>query len=132
MPAHIVLFDGVCNLCNHSVQYIIKRDKESKIYYAPLQSDIGNKILTANHLSTKEFNTFIYVNEGKIYTKSDAALEVAKVLSWPTRLLHYLKIIPRFIRDGVYDFVSRNRYKWLGRRESCMIPTPELKSKFLS
>lgn len=132
LPEHIVLFDGVCNLCNKSVQYIIRRDTDKKVYYAPLQSDIGQKILAANHLSTSEFNTFIYVENGKIHTKSDAALRLSRILSWPTSLWYYLLLVPRFLRDFVYDIIARNRYRWMGKRDACMLPTPELRSRFLS
>lgn len=130
----LILFDGVCNLCNSSVLYVIKRDSKNKFLFAPLQSDIGHEIINAFNIDTEETDSIILFDpkERRIYQKSSAALRVAKWLNFPTNLSVVFFIIPTFLRNWVYDFVARNRYKWYGKKESCMIPTPELKSKFIT
>lgn len=127
----VILFDGVCNLCNGSVLFIIKRDPKSKFYFAALQSDVGSSQLKKFGLPPAELNSVLLIKAGKLYQKSNAALEIAKHLSglWPA--LYILKIVPSFLRDGVYSWIARNRYHWFGKKEACMIPTPELKSRFL-
>ena len=128
----ILLFDGVCNLCNGAIQFIIKRDKEDVFRFAPLQSKIGQKLIMERHIDTERMDSFILIEPGvAYYIKSDAALEVGKQL-WGFRTLSVLLSgIPRRIRDIVYDFVARNRYQWYGKRKECMVPTPELRAKFL-
>jgi predicted DCC family thiol-disulfide oxidoreductase YuxK len=126
----IILFDGVCNLCNGSVQFIIKRDKDAKFRFASLQSDTGRKVLEQFHLPTDTFNSFILLEDGKIYTRSTAALRVfSRIKGW--KWAGALMYVPRFIRDGVYNLIARNRYRWFGKKDECMVPTPELKSRFL-
>jgi predicted DCC family thiol-disulfide oxidoreductase YuxK len=127
----VILFDGVCNLCNGSVLFIIKRDPKARFYFAALQSDVGNSQLKKFGLPAAALNSVLLVKEGKLYQKSNAALEIAKHLRglWPA--LYILKIVPSFLRDGVYTWIARNRYRWFGKKEACMIPTPELKSRFL-
>lgn len=126
----IILFDGVCNLCNSSVQFIIKRDKAAKFRYASLQSETGRKILEQFHLPVDTFNSFVLYQDDKIYTRSTAALRVfSQLKGW--KWVGALSYVPRFIRDGVYNLVARNRYRWFGKKDVCMIPTPELKSRFL-
>jgi predicted DCC family thiol-disulfide oxidoreductase YuxK len=125
-----ILFDGVCNLCNHSVQFIIRHDPRSKFRFAALQSGFGMAQLAHFGIAPGMLNTVILIQHGKAYQKSNAVLEIAKNLSglWPA--MYIFKLIPRFIRDGVYDLIAKNRYKLFGRRDECMIPTPELKSRF--
>jgi predicted DCC family thiol-disulfide oxidoreductase YuxK len=127
----IVLFDGVCNLCNGSVQFIIKHDKKGYFRFAALQSDTGQKLLQQAGLPKDYLATFVYIENGKYSTQSTAALKVAKHLSglWP--LLYGLIIIPAPIRNFFYKLVANNRYRWFGKQESCMIPTPELREKFI-
>jgi predicted DCC family thiol-disulfide oxidoreductase YuxK len=126
----LILFDGVCNLCNGSVQFIINRDKEAKFRFASLQSDAGKKILQQFQLPTDTFNSFILYQDGKIYTRSTAALRVfSQLKNW--KWVGAFQYVPKFIRDGVYNLIARNRYKWFGKKDECMIPTPELKSRFL-
>lgn len=126
----VVLFDGVCNLCNRSVQFIIKRDKQAMFRFASLQSAAGQKILQELHLPHDHFNSFTLYHEGKIYTRSDAALRVlAQLKGW--KWTSALGIIPGFIRNAVYNLIARNRYRWFGKKDECMIPTPELRSRFL-
>lgn len=128
----IILFDGVCNLCNGSVQFVIKRDKKDRFRYAALQSEVGQQLVQERHIDTKEVDSIILIEPGVAYfTKSDAALEIAKDLGGVWRLMALFHWFPRSIRNFVYDFVARNRYKWFGKKEACMVPTPELQAKFL-
>jgi predicted DCC family thiol-disulfide oxidoreductase YuxK len=129
----LILFDGVCNLCNSSVLYVIKRDKKNKFLFAPLQSEVGKQIIHNFDINTSQVDSIILYNpeKEKIDYKSTAALKVASQLGFPTNILATFLIIPSFIRNWVYDFIAKNRYKWYGKKDACMIPTPELKSKFL-
>ena len=129
----LILFDGVCNLCNSSVLYVIKRDKKNIFLFAPLQSKIGQTVINEFNIDTEKTDSILLYQpkERKIYQKSNAALRIAKKLSFPTNLLAVFLIIPAFIRDWFYNYVARNRYKWYGKKDTCMIPTPELKMKFL-
>lgn len=127
----VILFDGVCNLCNGAVLFIIKRDKKVKFSFASLQSTFGQNQLKKYGLSSEELSTIVLLKEGRIFTKSSAALEIAKELDglWPA--FYFFKIVPKFIRNFFYDFIAQNRYRWFGKQEACMIPTPELKARFL-
>lgn len=127
----LLLFDGVCNLCNSSVQFIIKRDPKGTFRFAALQSALGQKELQQYQLKADSLESIVLILDGKVWQRSNAALEIARRLSglWPA--LYIFKIIPRFIRDWVYDLIANNRYRWFGRQDQCMIPTPELKSRFL-
>lgn len=127
----IVLFDGVCNLCNSSINFIIKNDKKRIFRFAPLQSDISRKLLNRFNLSEKDFDTVILIQGSDVFTKSSAALQITKQLQFPFNLFIFLKIIPKFLRDKIYDYIAANRYTWFGRRENCMVPTEELKGLFL-
>ncbi len=128
----IILFDGVCNLCNGSVQFVIKRDRKDIFRYAPIQGEVGRQLITERHIDTIQVDSIILIEPGVAYfTKSDAALEIAGELGGLWKMTSVFKWIPKSIRDVIYDFVARNRYKWFGKQESCMIPTPELKAKFL-
>ena len=128
----VILFDGVCNLCNASVQYVIKHDKKKLFRFASLQSSFGESVLKQYDLPVNTFNSFILLSDNKIYTRSTAALLVAKKLSGLIKLFYGFIIIPKFIRDFVYDVIAKNRYKWFGKKEACWVPTPELKSLFLN
>lgn len=131
-PEHIVLFDGICNLCNGAVQFLIKRDRKKQLHFAALQSEAGQELLESKRLSTTRFDSFIYFEQGVMYTRSDAALRLGKYLGGMYTPLYYLKVIPRFIRDGIYNFIARNRYRFFGKQLECMVPTPELKRRFLA
>lgn len=128
----LILFDGVCNLCNNSVQYVIKHDKKNQFLFTALQSDSGKKIVNHYNIDISKIDSiFLYTpNKGILY-KSTAALKIASRLTFPTNLMVVFLIVPVFIRNWVYDFIAKNRYKWFGKEESCMIPTEELKGKFL-
>lgn len=127
----IILFDGVCNLCNGAVTFIINRDKKDVFKFAALQSEIGRGLTSKFNIDTSKVDSIILIDGDKHYEKSSAALRIAKQLSGAYPLLFGFMILPKFIRNAVYDYIARNRYKWFGKRESCMIPTPELKSRFL-
>lgn len=127
----IILFDGVCNLCNRGVQFIIKKDKKKKFLFASLQGKTGQEVLKKFNLQANDLNSFILADGDKIYTRSTAALRIAKQLSGVWKLLYGYMIVPRFIRDAVYNWIARNRYKWFGKKDECMVPTPELKERFL-
>jgi predicted DCC family thiol-disulfide oxidoreductase YuxK len=127
----IVLFDGVCNLCNHGVQFIIKRDKKKQFLFASLQGKRGNELLRKFNLTDSILNSFILIDGDKVYTRSTAALRVAKKLRGGWKLLYGLMIVPRFIRNVVYNIIAKNRYKWFGKKDECMVPGPELRERFL-
>ena len=128
----IILFDGVCNLCNASVQYVIDRDKKDVFRFAALQSDIGSKILRHIGADERYTDSIVLYEPGVAYHyKSSAALEIAKELGGIFSISTVFKIIPDGIRNLNYDFVAKNRYKWYGKEENCRIPTPELQAKFL-
>lgn len=126
----IILFDGVCNLCNSSVKFIIKRDSEGQFKFASLQSETGQTLLRMHGLN-KDLNSFVLLEDDKVYLKSSAALRVCRKLgsAWP--ILSLFRFLPPFIRDFLYDFVAKNRYKWFGKEESCLVPSPEWKQRFL-
>jgi predicted DCC family thiol-disulfide oxidoreductase YuxK len=132
MDQPIVLFDGVCNLCNGAVQFIIRHDKNEKFLFASLQSEIGKRILSLNNLSRDDLKTFLLIEDERVYTKSTAALRVIKQLNGFISILYTFNVIPKFIRDSIYDLVAKNRYNWFGKKDECMIPTPQLKARFLS
>jgi predicted DCC family thiol-disulfide oxidoreductase YuxK len=127
----IILFDGVCNLCNGAVQFVIKNDKDKRFRFAALQSEIGVELSKKYELPTGTMNTFVAIINDQSYTRSTAALEVAKLLGGVWSLAYVFIIVPPIIRDGIYDWISKNRYRWFGKKESCMIPTPDLRERFL-
>jgi len=128
----IILFDGVCNLCDNCVQYVIKQDKRNEFKFASLQSEIGQKLAKERGIDTSDVDSIILIEPGvAYYTKSTAALKIAQSFGGVWQLASVLEWIPEKTRDWAYDYVAKNRYKWYGKKESCMIPTPELKSKFL-
>lgn len=128
----VILFDGVCNLCNSSVQFIIRHDPTGKFKFASLQSSFGQEQLKNFNIPSEAFNSVILISDGVAYERSDAALEIAKNLSGFWKKFYLFRIVPRFLRNGIYDLVSKNRYRVFGKRDECMIPTPELKSRFIS
>jgi predicted DCC family thiol-disulfide oxidoreductase YuxK len=127
----IILFDGICNFCSGIVLFTLKRDPEGIFRYAPLQSEAGQSLLRHFGLLTDDFNSLILVEGNKYYQKSTAVLRIAKRIRglWP--LLYLFVTVPRPIRDFIYDLVAKNRYKWFGKKEECLIPTPDIKSRFL-
>jgi predicted DCC family thiol-disulfide oxidoreductase YuxK len=131
MSHPIVLFDGVCNLCNRSVQFLLKRDRRKQFLFASLQGKTGQEILKKFSLSANDFNSFILIEGDELYTRSTAVLRILRKLGGAWALLYVFIIIPPFIRNPVYNFIARNRYKWFGKKEECWVPTPELKQRFL-
>ena len=127
----IILFDGVCNLCNASVQFIINRDTKAVFKFTSLQSELGQALLKKHNISSENLYSVIVIQDNHVYDRSRAALEIAKQLNglWP--LFYSLIVIPPFIRNFIYDWISKNRYRWFGVRQECMMPTPEMKTRFL-
>ncbi|MBK7084549.1 MAG: thiol-disulfide oxidoreductase DCC family protein [Flavobacteriales bacterium] len=127
----LLLFDGVCNLCTGVVRFIIKHDKRGLFHFASLQSGTGEAVLTAHSMPTDAYASFVYVRKGRVLVKSTAALNIARDLGGLWSLGYGFIIVPPFLRDAVYGFVARNRYNWFGRKDECMLPTPELKGRFV-
>ena len=127
----IILFDGVCNFCNGAVNFSIKRDKQKQIRFAALQSAAGRQLVQQYGLLADDMRSFLFIENSKVYNRSTAALKVCRYLKglWP--LCYGLIVIPAFIRNGIYDWIARNRYKWFGERQECMVPTPDMKARFL-
>lgn len=127
----IVLFDGVCNFCNDWVNFIIRHDRRDYFKFTPLQSDAAREILEKHLVNPAETDSVVLLENGKIYTYSTAALRIGRGLGGVWSLAYALIIVPKFIRDAVYQWIARNRYKWFGQKDACMIPTPEVREKFL-
>lgn len=128
----IILFDGVCNLCNGAVQYIIKHDYKDVFRFAPLQSEIGHQLMIDRNLDPTQITSVLLIDPGTAYyTKSTAVLKIGREFGGLWRLLWLLEGLPSRFRDYVYDLIAKNRYQWFGKKEECMIPTPKLKAKFL-
>jgi len=128
----IILFDGVCNLCNNTIQFVIKRDQNDIFRYAALQSETGEKFLAERNIDTKEIDSIILIEPNiAYYTKSTAALEIGKELKGLGTISAILQWLPESFRNIVYDIIAKNRYRWYGKKDACMIPTEELKSKFI-
>ena len=127
----VILFDGVCNLCSNSVQFVIKHDPKHQFHFASLQSEFGQQVLQQFQIPATEFGSFILLENNIIYTKSGGALRVAKKLNGLLSALYVFILIPPFIRDAIYNWIAKNRYRWFGKKEACWIPTPELKSLFI-
>ena len=126
----IILFDGVCNFCNFWVDFVINRDKNDLFRFAALQSSTGIEVLKKYNLDSSSQVTFFLISDNKVYTKSTAALIVCKQLSGIIKILYTFIIVPKFIRDFIYDLIAKSRYNLFGKRESCRIPTEEEKNKF--
>ncbi|MBH0169087.1 thiol-disulfide oxidoreductase DCC family protein [Fictibacillus sp. 18YEL24] len=127
----VLLFDGVCNLCNGSVQFILKHEKSEKLKFSAIQSVAGQKLLSQYSIDPEQTNSVILISDEVVYTESDAVAKVAEFLKFPYNTGKYMKIVPRQIRNVFYKKVASNRYKWFGQKESCMIPTPDLRNRFL-
>lgn len=127
----VLLFDGVCNLCNSSVQFVLKRDFKQQFLFASLQSEAGQELMQKHGLEGAELSTVVLIEKDRAYTRSSAALRVSRHLGLPWSLMLVFWIVPAALRNLVYDWIARNRYRWFGKRESCMMPTPEYKARFL-
>lgn len=131
-PESILLFDGVCHLCHGAVQFILKRDPSGQIHFASLQSDTGKQLLQLYGYADSDLQSVVYLEGDRLYTKSDAVIRVGRRLSgiWP--LLSCLGyVLPRAVRNSLYDWAARNRYRWLGKSEQCLLPSPQTRSRFL-
>lgn len=128
--APLILFDGVCNLCAWSVRFIIARDPRARFRFAPLQSPLGQRLSTEYGFNAAALETVVLIEDGRVYTESDAALRIARALTWPWPMAALCRGVPRPVRDGLYGFVCRNRYRWFGKTEVCMVPSPALKARF--
>jgi predicted DCC family thiol-disulfide oxidoreductase YuxK len=127
----IILFDGVCNFCNGAINFILRQDKQGVFRFAPLQSEKGQQLLRQYGLPQHSFDSVILIDEGKVYKSSSAGLRLYNKLPWYWKWTQFFWIVPRFVRDAVYDAIARNRYRWFGKKDQCMVPTPEIKSRFL-
>jgi predicted DCC family thiol-disulfide oxidoreductase YuxK len=131
-PPSIVLFDGICNFCVASIQFIIDRDPQEHFRFAPLQSSAGQSLLQKHNLNTDDFDTLILIEDGKAYHRTTAALRITRQLKglWPA--MYGLILVPRAVRDLIYNVLARHRYKLFGKRDACMIPSPELEDRFMT
>lgn len=127
----ILLFDGVCNLCSGSVQFVIDHDSAGEFRFAPLQSDVADDVLAPFDVDPDDLSTVVLVADGEAFTRSDAALRVARDLDGPVSLLWHARFVPRVVRDGVYDLVARTRYDVFGTKDRCMVPDPDVRERFL-
>ena len=127
----VIFFDGVCNLCNASVDRVMRWDKKGIFKFASLQSDYAKTVLSDTPINPEDLESIVYYNEGVVKQKSNAALAVVLKLGLPYSLLYVFKLIPRFLRNYLYDIVARNRYKWFGKKETCRLPTEAEQSRFL-
>ena len=127
----VILFDGVCNLCNASVQFIIKRDPRGYFHFASLQSEAATALLSQYGYRDAPLASVLLVENGQIYDRSAAALRIARRLSGAWKALTVFTVVPPVIRNAVYNWIARNRYDWFGKRDECMIPTPDLQARFL-
>ena len=126
----IILFDGECNFCDKSVQFIIKRDPTAHFKFASLQSDVGRELLEQYQIPNN-VDSIVYIKDNQGYIKSSAALRICRNLKGGWKVFNLFLVVPRPIRDYFYDIIAKNRYKWLGKKESCMLPTPEQRNRFL-
>ncbi|MEQ9103734.1 MAG: thiol-disulfide oxidoreductase DCC family protein [Rhodothermales bacterium] len=132
MPSHpIILFDGVCNLCNASVNFVIDRDPHAVFRFGALQSEEGRRVLAQSRVDEAWLDSIVLIDGDGVHTASDAALRIASRMPFPWSWLRVFRIVPRALRDAVYHWVARNRYRWFGKQETCRIPTPELQARFI-
>lgn len=127
----IIFYDGVCILCNRSVQFIINKEPSSQFRFVMLQSDIGKKVLQKIERPIHDIETTILIDKGKYYTESDVGILASKYLRWPYKMFYIFRVIPKFIRDPIYRVVAKNRYNWFGKDESCLIPSEKINRQLL-
>ncbi len=130
-PDRLVLFDGVCNFCNFWIQFALKHDKKGKLKFGSLQGTTAQQILPQYNIDPAVLTSVIFIEDGIAYRESTAALKVCKHLDGGWKLLYLFIVIPAFLRDGIYKWIGRNRYKWFGKQESCMLPSPEQRARFV-
>ncbi len=127
----IIIFDGICNLCNGAINFVIRQDTKNKFRFATLQSPAGELLLKKFHLPHLDAGSFVLIDKGKAYQQSTAALRVMNYLPWYWKEVQIFRIVPAFLRNSIYDFIAQNRYQWFGKKAACMVPTPDIKSRFL-
>ena len=127
----LVIFDGVCNLCARSVAFILRHEADPRLRFVPLQSTAGSRLMREIGLDPEDAKTFVLLAGGKAFVRSAAAVRVCAYFKWPWKALAAARLIPRPIRDRAYDLVARNRYRWFGRSEACMVPTPDIRARFI-
>lgn len=130
-PQRIVLFDGICNFCNFWIQFALKRDSKEKLLFTSLQGETAKKLLPQYGIDPAILTSVIFIDNGKVYKESSAALRVCRYLDGGWKLLYVLILIPPFLRDYTYQWIGKNRYKWFGKKETCMLPTPAQRKRFL-
>src|SRR5690348_6876242 len=131
MPNSIILFDGICNLCNGFVQFVIRHDKKNKFLFGSLQSDAAKKLLEPFHFPVEESKTIVLIEDGELFMRSRAVLRIASQLDGAWKLSAAFYIFPSFISDAVYNIISKYHYRFFGKKDSCMVPAPELRSRFI-
>ena len=127
----VVIFDGVCKLCTGSLTFILRHEAAQELRFAPMQSAAGKQLMQKFGIDPAQMKTFVVIADGRAYVRSDAAIRVSRFLRGGWRLLGMVRVVPRPIRDYVYDLVARNRYRWFGRHDTCIVPTSELESRFI-
>jgi len=130
IPDNLILFDGVCNLCSALVQFVIRHDPAAKFHFAAIQSQVGREIFESHGLDPTDLQTFVFIADGRMFLRSDAAIEVVARFTGAWRIFRIFLFVPRVVRDSIYSTIARNRYRWFGRKEVCMMPTPEIKARF--
>ena len=130
-PHPIILFDGVCNFCNAGINFVINQDRKKVFRFAALQSEAGQRLLQQYSLPKKDFNSFILIDGGIVYKSSTAGLRLYNKLPWFWKWTQIFWIVPKFLRDRVYNIIARNRYNWFGKKEECMIPNEGVKNRFI-
>lgn len=131
MSGPIIIFDGVCNLCNGVVDFVIRRDPSGVFKFTPMQSDFAKQLMIQHNKSIDSLDTFLLIQNGVCYERSDAALNVTKQLTGPCRHLSLLRVMPKLLRDVLYNFIARHRYRFFGQRAECRLPEPELNERFI-
>jgi len=129
--SHLLLFDGVCNLCDGAVQFLLKRDRRGLIHFASIQSDLGSELYRQHGLDPERPNTMLLITPKGVFHQSDAALEIAGLLGGVWRLARIFKFLPRSVRDSMYLFIADHRYRWFGKKDQCLLPRPEWRARFL-
>jgi len=130
-PNPVLLFDGVCNLCNSFVRFVLRFETTSEIFFSPLQSQYGLELQKKMHLNPEQMDSLVFVKDDLVYIKSNAVLQILKYLRGPIRILSVLSVLPEWLRDKIYDRVAKSRYSLFGQREACMVPTKEQAARFL-
>jgi predicted DCC family thiol-disulfide oxidoreductase YuxK len=131
-PEHIIFFDGVCSFCNFWVNFALKYNRKKNLFFAPLQSAYAKDYLAERNFNILDINTVVYAKQGKLYTQSSAVCYIAKQLRFPINLFFIFAIIPKFLRDAVYNIIARNRYKWFGKMDTCRVPSAAERIQFIS